>query len=214
MSEVTLEEIRHSASHVLAQAVLNFYPEAKLGIGPTIDDGFYYDFELPTTLTDEDLKKIEKEMKKIIKEKQTFSQFSLSKKEALAMMQKKDQPYKQELIEDFDYEQFSFFENGPFIDLCKGPHVENTKQIKAVKLLKVSGAYWRGSEDNKMLQRIYGTAFFTKEDLKAYLLRLEEAKKRDHRTLGKALQLFSIQDEVGPGLVLWHPGRKHAGSGE
>ncbi len=201
----TLDTIRHSAAHVLAQAVQKRYPTVKLGIGPTIDDGFYYDFDLPETLNDDDLKAIEEDMVKIIKEKQPFQHYDLSRDEAVEKLKSVDQNYKLEMIEDLDLETYSFYENGPFVDMCKGPHVENTIHIPVVKLLKVSGAYWRGSEKNKMLQRIYGTAFFDKKELRTYINQIEEAKKRDHRTLGKELKLFSIQESIGAGLVLWHP---------
>ena len=176
-----IEKIRHSASHVLAQAVLQLFPAAKLGIGPAIEEGFYYDFDLPRPLNPEDLEDLEKRMIKIIREKQVFRQFDRPKTDALEMMKERNQTYKLELIEDLGFDQFSFYENGPFLDLCRGPHVENTSEIGAVKLMKVAGAYWRGSEKNPMLQRIYGTAFPTQQELDDYLKRLEEAKKRDHR---------------------------------
>lgn len=201
----SLETIRHSAAHILAQAVQKRYPEAKLGIGPAIDDGFYYDFDLPVTLNDEDLQAIEDDMNVIIKEKQAFKQYDLNKEEAIQKLKDANQDYKLELIDDLNLDTYSFYENGPFVDLCKGPHVGNTIQVPVIKLLKVSGAYWRGSEKNKMLQRIYGTAFADKKELKTYLRQLEEAKKRDHRLLGKELKLFSIQESIGAGLVLWHP---------
>jgi threonyl-tRNA synthetase len=203
--DFSLDEIRHSASHILAVAVKRIFPEAKLGIGPAIENGFYYDFDLPRTLTPEDLKTIEKEMKKIIKSKIPFENISLSRAESLKMMEDQKQEYKCELINDLDSNEFSFYKNEDFIDLCKGPHIRHAGQIKAFKLLRVAGAYWRGSEENKMLQRIYGTAFYTKEDLKDYLHKLEEAKKRDHRIIGKQLDLFSLNDDIGAGLVLWHP---------
>ncbi len=203
--EFPLSTLRHSASHVLAQAVLHLYPTAKLGIGPAIEDGFYYDFDLDVFLTEEDLPKIEKEMKRILKEKQAFTHYDLNRKDALEKIAKSNQHYKKELIEDLNLDAYSFYENGPFVDLCKGPHIKHTKQIKAIKLLKVSGAYWRGSEKNKMLQRIYGTAFYSKDELNEYLERIEEAKKRDHRNIGRDLDLFSINEEIGGGLVLWHP---------
>jgi len=207
MSELIndLDTLRHSTSHVLAQAVLKLFPDAKLGIGPAINDGFYYDFDIDTPITEDDLINIESIMSDIIKEGQPFTQFSLDKDSSLKKLEKSNQPYKCELIKDLQLDHYSFYENGPFIDLCKGPHIENTKQIKAFKLLKVSGAYWKGSEANKMLQRIYGTAFLNSKDLKIYLNQLEEAKKRDHRKLGKELSLFSIKDDVGGGLILWHP---------
>ncbi len=207
MSQLTydLDTLRHSTSHVLAQAVLKLFPTAKLGIGPSISDGFYYDFDLDTPITEEDLKKLELMMTQIIDENQSFSHFSLGKEESLKILQKSNQPYKCELIDDLQLNDYSFYENGPFVDLCKGPHIQSTKEIKAFKLLKVSGAYWKGSEKNKMLQRIYGTAFFNPKNLKIYLHQLEEAKKRDHRKIGKELNLFSIQEEIGGGLILWHP---------
>ncbi|NBV42412.1 threonine--tRNA ligase, partial [bacterium] len=201
----TLFEIRHSASHVLAQAVLAMFPSAKLGIGPAIDEGFYYDFDLPRALTPDDLTELETRMKAIVAENQAFRRFDLARSEAESRLAGADQNYKLEIIRDLDLPDYSFYENGPFVDLCRGPHVSHTGEIGAVKLLRVSGAYWRGSEKNKMLQRIYGTAFATQEELDAYLHRLEEAQKRDHRMLGKALDLFSVQDEIGPGLILWHP---------
>jgi threonyl-tRNA synthetase len=204
MSNYPLETIRHSASHVLAQAVLRLFPDAKLGIGPAIEDGFYYDFELPRTLTPIDLLKLEKYIKQIIQEKQPFKQYDLTRAKSDAHFQDK-QPYKSELIRDLNLPDYSFYENGPFIDLCRGPHVSHTGEIGVVKLLRVSGAYWRGSEKNPMLQRIYGTAFHTQEELDTYLKHIEEAQKRDHRVLGKALDLFSIQEEIGGGLILWHP---------
>ncbi len=200
-----IDVIRHSASHVLAQAVISFFPEAKLGIGPAIENGFYYDFDLDTPITDEMLEKIEIKMNEIIKEKQSFKHFDLPKDKAIELMNQKNQPYKVELINDLNLSSYSFYENGPFLDLCKGPHCENTIRIPAIKLLTVSGAYWRGSEKNKMLQRIYGTAFHDKKALKQFIFQQEEAKKRDHRNLGKQLQLFSINDDIGSGLILWHP---------
>tara|TARA_B100000427_G_scaffold92742_2_gene76546 strand:- start:12716 stop:14458 length:1743 start_codon:yes stop_codon:yes gene_type:complete len=200
-----LDTLRHSTSHVLAQAVLKLFPTAKLGIGPSISDGFYYDFDLDVPITEEDLEKLELIMTQIIDENQLFSHFSLGKAESLKRLQQSNQPYKCELVNDLQLNDYLFYENGPFIDLCKGPHIQSTKEIKAFKLLKVSGAYWKGSEKNKMLQRIYGTAFFNPKDLKIYLHQLEEAKKRDHRKIGKELNLFSIQEEIGGGLILWHP---------
>lgn len=201
----SIQTLRHSASHVMAQAVQTLFPDVKLGIGPAIDDGFYYDFELSTPLTENDLIDIEKEMKKIIKEKQSFTSLQLSRKEAEKKLKEMHQTYKLEIINDLNLSTYSFFLNGPFTDLCRGPHIPHTKHIKAFKLLRVSGAYWKGSEKNTMLQRIYGTAFFDKESLNDYLEKLEEAKKRDHRTIGKQQDLFSINEDIGGGLVLWHP---------
>lgn len=205
MSQPTLYEIRHSASHVLAQAVLALFPDAKLGIGPAIDDGFYYDFDLSRTLTPDDLIDLEQKMAAILAEDQVFSTYVLDRAQTEAVIADSEQPYKLEIIRDLDLGDYSFYKNGSFVDLCRGPHVASTRQIGAIKLLRVSGAYWRGSEKNKMLQRIYGTAFHTQGELDAYLIRIEEAGKRDHRLLGKELDLFSIQDDVGPGLILWHP---------
>ena len=205
MSQPTLYEIRHSASHVLAQAVLALFPDAKLGIGPAIDDGFYYDFDLSRTLTPDDLIDLEQKMAAILAEDQVFSTYVLDRAQTEAVIADSEQPYKLEIVRDLDLGDYSFYKNGSFVDLCRGPHVASTRQIGAVKLLRVSGAYWRGSEKNKMLQRIYGTAFHTQGELDAYLIRIEEAGKRDHRLLGKELDLFSIQDDVGPGLILWHP---------
>lgn len=200
-----LSTIRHSAAHVLAQAVLRLFPDAKLGIGPAIDEGFYYDLELPRTLIPIDLLKLEKYMRQIIQEKQVFKQYDMSRQDSEKRFSDLNQTYKLEIIQDLNLNEYSFYENGPFIDLCRGPHVEHTGQIGAIKLLRVSGAYWRGSEKNKMLQRIYGTAFHTQEELETHIKQQEEALKRDHRVLGKALDLFSIQDDIGGGLILWHP---------
>ena len=202
---VALSTIRHSASHILAQAILRMFPDAKLGIGPSIEDGFYYDFDLPRSLTPQDLESLEVMMREIVKENQSFSTFNLPKADAVAMLAPKNQTYKLELIEGLNLPEYSFYENGPFVDLCKGPHVNSTAQVGAIKLLKIAGAYWKGSEKNPMLQRIYGTAFHTQEELDAYLKQVEEAAKRDHRLLVKELDLFSIRDEIGGGLVLWHP---------
>lgn len=173
----TLSTIRHSASHVLAQAVQKLFPNAKLGIGPAIDDGFYYDFDLEHTISDQDLEKIEYEMNQIIKENQSFSSYTLNKEDSIKQVQNLKQPYKIEIIDSLNKEEYSFYKNGPFIDLCRGPHVNHTQEIGVIKLLKVSGAYWKGSEKNKMLQRIYGTAFHNQADLDNYLHKLEEAKK-------------------------------------
>jgi threonyl-tRNA synthetase len=200
-----LEILRHSASHVMAQAVQELFPKVKVTIGPAIEDGFYYDFDSPRPFTPEDLEKIEGRMGEIIKSKLRFSRMVMSKDEAVALFQKKDENYKVELIRDVDSDEVSLYSQGEFTDLCRGPHVPHTGFIKAFKLTKVAGAYWRGDERNPMLQRIYGTAFPARTDLKEYLRVLEEAKKRDHRKLGKELDLFSIVDEAGPGLVIWHP---------
>lgn len=200
-----LDTLRHSTAHILAQAVLKKYPTAKLGIGPAIENGFYYDFELDTSLTDSDLQELEGIMQQIIAEDQGFTCFTQTRAETESRLAQTNQPYKEELVRDLDLDEYSFYANGPFIELCRGPHIQSTKQVKAFKLLHVSGAYWKGAEKNPMLQRIYGTAFSSQKELKQYLHRLEEAKKRDHRKLGKALNLFSIQEDIGGGLILWHP---------
>ncbi len=200
-----LEIIRHSASHVMAQAVLRLYPGAKLAIGPAIENGFYYDFELPQPLTAEDLPRIEGEMAKIISADLPFERYELSKAEALELFQAKGEKYKQELVEGLEDGSISFYKQGDFTDLCRGPHLPSTGRIKAFKLMSVAGAYWRGDSSREMLQRIYGTAFASKSQLDDYLKFLEEAAKRDHRKLGKELDLFSIDDQIGGGLVLWHP---------
>ena len=202
MSE-KLEAMRHSASHVMAEAVKSMFGDAKFGIGPAIDDGFYYDFDLPRTLTPDDLITIETKMTEIIASNSSFISEELSKDEAKKLFA--DQPYKLELIDELPDEKVSIYRQGDFVDLCKGPHVDTTGQIKAFKLLNIAGAYWRGSEKNPMLQRIYGTAFPSRKDLKKHLADLEEAAKRDHRRLGKDLDLFSIHDIGGAGLVCWHP---------
>jgi threonyl-tRNA synthetase len=205
--ESKLEKIRHSASHILAQAVLKLYPDAKLGIGPAIDEGFYYDFEFSSPIEESDLKKIEKEMKKIVKKNLPFQQIFMSREEAKKYLKAIDQDYKLELLEDIPDEDLSFYTTGDndFIDLCRGPHVESTNEIGAIKLLKTAGAYWRGDENNKMLTRIYGTAFETKEELKEHLQKLEMAEKRNHRVLGKQLKLFALIPEIGQGLPVWLP---------
>ncbi|HMM61423.1 MAG TPA: threonine--tRNA ligase, partial [Candidatus Rifleibacterium sp.] len=192
-------------AHIMAEAVLKLFPEAQFGIGPAIENGFYYDFLLPRALTTEDLASVEKEMEEIIKAKSPFVRKVVSREEALDMFKKMNQTFKLELIEELGDQTISVFSQGKFVDLCRGPHVQDSGAIKNFKLLSVAGAYWRGDEKRPMLQRIYGTAFMTKEELKEYLDRLEEAKKRDHRKLGKELDLFTTHEEVGPGLVFWHP---------
>ncbi|NLN55978.1 MAG: threonine--tRNA ligase [Clostridiales bacterium] len=197
--------LRHTASHILAQAVKRLYPETQLAIGPAIKDGFYYDFDRVTPFTEEELEKIEAEMKKIVKENLKIERFTLPRDEAVKFMTEKNEPYKTELINDLpEGEEISFFKQGDFTDLCAGPHVTYTSAVKALKLMSVAGAYWRGSEKNKMLTRIYGTAFASKDELEAYLNMLEEAKKRDHRKLGKELGLFSLMEE-GPGFPFFLP---------
>jgi len=187
----------------MADAVQSLYPGTKLGIGPAIDNGFYYDFDRKEPFTPDDLAKIEKKMEAIIKADEPFKKESISKKEAQKVFKK--ETYKLELINELKDDQISVYKHGKFVDLCKGPHIESTGQVKAFKLLSIAGAYWRGNENNPMLQRIYGTAFATDKDLRKHLKLLEEAKKRDHRKLGKELGYFTIQDEIGAGLVLYHP---------
>ncbi|HSQ33480.1 MAG TPA: threonine--tRNA ligase [Peptostreptococcaceae bacterium] len=199
------EIFRHTSAHILAQAIKRLYPDAKLAIGPAIENGFYYDIDLEHRLTPQDLEKLEAEMKKIAKEDLTLERFELSKEEALKLMKEQGEDYKVELINDLpEGETLSFYKQGDFIDLCRGPHLPSTKKVKAVKLLNIAGAYWRGDEKNKMLQRIYGVSFEKSKDLEDYLHLLEEAKKRDHRKLGKELELFMIPDE-GPGFPLFLP---------
>lgn len=219
-----LDVMRHSAAHVMAKAIQSFYPEAKFGIGPVIADGFYYDIDLQKTLKEEDLLRIEDKMREIIQADESFLRKEMSLSDAMVFFEKKGQPYKVELLRDLKTrgttqpkediqgevdiqagEKVSLYETGDFVDLCRGPHVDSTKQIGAFKLHRVAGAYWRGNEKNKMLQRIYGLCFETEEELDAYEALLEEAKKRDHRMLGVALDLFTFSDLVGSGLPLWTP---------
>ena len=202
-----LAKIRHSASHILATAVLRLFPEAKLDIGPATETGFYYDFDLDHKFTAEDLEKIEAEMKRIVNENQHFEKFTLSRADAEKKIKELGQAeYKLGRLADIpEGEEISFYKNGDFCDLCCGEHVKYSKQVKAFKLLSVAGAYHRGDENNKQLQRIYGTAFASKDELEKYLTQLEEAKMRDHRKLGKEMNLFLIDDKVGQGLILWKP---------
>jgi len=204
-SDRGLYALRHSAAHVMAQAVRRLYPGVKLAIGPPIEDGFYYDLELPTQLTDGDLPKIEAEMAKIIQADYPFEQTFIRKEEAVKSLTERGERYKLEIIDDIPDATLSLYTDGDFVDLCEGPHVASTSQVKAVKLLSVAGAYWRGDERNPQLQRIYGTAYFTAAELEAHLQRLEEAKRRDHRRLGKELGLFSFEELAGPGVVFYHP---------
>ena len=211
ISECTFEDelgrnaLRHTASHVLAQAVKRLYPDTKLAIGPSIKEGFYYDFDRDHPFTEEELAALEAEMKRITKENLKLERFTLPRAEAIALMEERGEPYKVELIHDLpEDEELSFFRQGDFVDLCAGPHVTYTSAVKAFKLTSVAGAYWRGSEKNKMLTRIYGTAFSNKTDLEEYLARIEEAKRRDHRKLGNELGLFTIMDE-GPGFPFFLP---------
>lgn len=204
-SEEGKNAYRHTTSHILAQAVLRLFPETKLAIGPAIADGYYYDFDTEHTFTPDDLLKIEEEMAKIIKEDLPLVRKEVSREEALAMFKEKGEKYKAELIEDLPADALiSTYQQGEFIDLCAGPHIPSTGKIKAVKLMSLAGAYWRGNEKNKMLQRIYGTSFPKKSELDEYLFRLEEAKKRDHRKLGQELKLFAVMDE-GPGFPFFFP---------
>lgn len=204
-SDAGKEIYRHSTSHVMAHAVKKLFPEVKLAIGPSIQEGYYYDFDLEKTFTPEDLGHIEKEMAAIIKKDSPFVRKEMSRKDAVRMFEEMGESYKVELINALSDETVTIYEEDGFSDLCRGPHLASTGKIAAFKLLSVAGAYWRGDEKNKMLQRIYGTAYNNTKDLKKYLDFLEEVKKRDHRRLGKELDLFSINDEIGSGLVLWHP---------
>ena len=196
---------RHTSSHVMAQAIKHLWPEVKLAIGPAIDNGFYYDLDLDYRLSEEDFPKIQKEMKKIINAAYTLERFELPREEAIEFMEKEEEPYKVELIRDLPEDTIiSFYRQGDFTDLCAGPHLDHTGQVKAIKLMSVAGAYWRGDEKNKMLQRIYGTSFPTQEELEEYINRIEEAKRRDHRKIGKEMDLFVMMDE-GPGFPFFMP---------
>lgn len=200
-----LNIMRHSCSHILAEAVMDMFPEAKLGIGPSTEEGFYYDFELPRTLIPEDLKLLEKRMQKIIKQNLPFKKRVVDKTKAIDFFKKAKQSYKVELLKDLPNKQVTFYEQGNFVDLCSGPHLKSTGEIGSFKLLSIAGAYWRGSEKNPMLQRIYGTCFENQKELDTYLKEKEEIEKRDHRKLGKTLDIYSSNDEVGAGLTIWHP---------
>ena len=203
--DLDLQVLRHTASHIMAQAIKRLFPQAKLAIGPAIENGFYYDIDVEPKLVEADLEKIEAEMKKIIKENLKIESFKLPRKEALKLMEERNEPYKVELINELpEDEEISFFKQGEFVDLCTGPHMLYTKAVKVFKLMNITGAYWRGDEKNKMLQRIYATAFENKENLEKYLEELEEAKKRDHRKIGKELELFMIAPE-GPGFPFFLP---------
>lgn len=204
-SPEALEIIRHSASHLMAQAVKELFPKAKVTIGPAIESGFYYDFDVDASFTPEDLERIEAKMAELAAADLKIERSELSSNDAIKMFTDMGESYKAELINDLGAENVSIYTQGAFADLCRGPHLPSTSRIKAFKLLSIAGAYWRGDEKNRMLQRIYGTAFADKKELDAYLHRLEEAKRRDHRKLGKELDLFSFSDEVGAGLVIWHP---------
>lgn len=200
-----LDTLRHSTSHILAAAVQELFPGIKLGIGPSIATGFYYDFEKEEPFTPQDLKRIEKRMREIIKKGLPFQKGILSRSQAEKLLKKNKENFKLELLKGLKDKEISFYTTGDFIDLCRGPHIKSTRQVKAFKLTSIAGAYWRGKETNPMLQRIYGTAFFSKEELDKHLRNIEEAKRRDHRKLGRSLDLFSIHDEAGAGLVIYHP---------
>lgn len=204
-SKEGLEILRHSTAHIMAMAVTHLFPDVKLGIGPTIEGGFYYDFDLPKKLTEEELEKIEEEMKRIVESDMPIIRQELTSHEAINIMKKLGQTYKVELIKDINEEMVSFYKQGDFIDLCRGPHLPSTGIARVFKLLSIAGAYWRGKETNPILQRIYGTAFTNEDDLKKYLENLSEAEKRDHRKIGRELDLFSFHEEGGPGLAYWHP---------
>ena len=204
-SPEALEIVRHSASHLMAQAVKELFPAAKVTIGPAIESGFYYDFDIDTPFTPEDLERIEVRMAELSKADIKVERKVLSSADAITLFSDMDEPYKIELINDLGVESVSVYSQGGFADLCRGPHLPSTSRIKAFKLLSIAGAYWRGNEKNRMLQRIYGTAFTDKKELEAYLDRIEEAKRRDHRKLGKELDLFSFSDEIGAGFAIWHP---------
>ncbi|HDL89944.1 MAG TPA: threonine--tRNA ligase, partial [Thermodesulforhabdus norvegica] len=200
-----LDILRHSTSHVMAQAVKELFPEAKVAIGPSIENGFYYDFDVSKPFTPEDLEKIEARMAEIVQEHLPFQRREMSRSEAIEFFRKMGETYKVELLENMEDGMVSLYQQGGFVDLCRGPHIPHTGYIKAFKLTGVAGAYWRGDERNPMLQRIYGTAFSDKKTLKKYLNFLEEAKRRDHRRLGRELDLFQFNEEVGPGMVIYHP---------
>ena len=205
MSHDSLHALRHSAAHIMAQAVRRLYPQVKLAIGPPIENGFYYDLDLPVKLTDEDLPKIENEMRNIVKENHPFTQSFMNKSEAVTFFQERGETYKLEIVDGIPDPRVSIYSDGEFVDLCEGPHVQSTGEVKAIKLLSLAGAYWRGDEHKAQLQRIYGTAYFTPGELDAHLKRLEEAKRRDHRRLGTELGLFSFEELAGPGVVFYHP---------
>ncbi len=203
-SPEALQQLRHSAAHILAQAVLDLFPDTKLAIGPAIKDGFYYDFDREEPFAEEDLRRLESKMERIVAEAQEFRQKPISKREAEKFFKERKQPYKLEILEGLKEGEITLVQNGPFVDLCRGNHIHSTKEVAAFKLLSIAGAYWRGNEHNRMLQRIYGTAFYDKKELEQYLTQLEEAKKRDHRKLGRELDLFSFHPEA-PGMPFYHP---------
>ena len=201
-----LEILRHSAAHIMAHAVVDLYgQDVKVAIGPAIDDGFYYDFDLPSNFSPDDFERIEARVKEIVASNTPFERRVIAAKDAIQLFEEKGQSYKLELLQDLGDQEISLYTVGDFVDLCRGPHLPHAGLLKAFKLTRVAGAYWRGDESRPMLQRLYGTAFFDEKALKKYLHQLEEAKKRDHRKIGKELELFTIQDQVGPGLILWQP---------
>ncbi|MEJ2364847.1 MAG: TGS domain-containing protein, partial [Deltaproteobacteria bacterium] len=204
-SEEALEILRHTASHVMAQAVQILYPQAKITIGPAIENGFYYDFDCPDTFSAEDLPRIEAKMDEIIKRATPIQRRVLDRQKAIQLFREKNETYKVEMLEEMEDPTVSVYGQDDWLDLCRGPHLINTSEVKAFKLTGVAGAYWRGDERNPMLQRIYGTAFYSTKDLKRHLHLLEEARKRDHRKLGRELDLYQVSDEAGPGLIIYHP---------
>jgi len=203
--DLDLEVLRHSTSHIMAQAVKRIFPEAKLGIGPSIRNGFYYDFGIDGALLSENLAQVEKEMRKIIKENLPFEKELVTKKKAIEVFRKRKEPYKLQLLEQIEDEKVTLYRQGEFVDLCRGPHLESTGKVEFFRLLSLAGAYWRGKEGNPMLTRIYGTSFHTEKELEQYLRQIEEAKRRDHRRLGRELELFSISSDLGAGLIIYHP---------
>ncbi|NTU50864.1 MAG: threonine--tRNA ligase, partial [Candidatus Aminicenantes bacterium] len=205
MNDIPIDVLRHSAAHLLAHAVLDLYPETRTGIGPAVETGFYYDFLRETPFTPDDLEKIEKRMKEIAKENQPIERLVLTKDEAVRLFEERKQGLKVELIREKGDATVTVYRQGPFADFCLGPHVASTGLLQNVKLLSVSGAYWKGDERGPQMQRIYGAVFATKKELEDHLRMLEEARKRDHRKLGAELDLFSTSDDLGGGLILWHP---------
>lgn len=203
--DLNLEILRHSTSHVMAQAVKRLFPEARLGIGPAIRNGFYYDFGIDGTVLSQNLTRVQKEMKKIIKEDLPFEKDLLTKEKATEVFRERKEPYKVQLLEEIEDEIVTIYRQGEFVDLCRGPHLESTGKVRFFRLISVAGAYWRGKEGNPMLTRIYGTSFHTEKKLEEYLRQIEEAKRRDHRRLGRELDLFSISSELGAGLIVYHP---------
>jgi len=201
----TLDVLRHSTSHIMAQAVKRLFPQVKLGIGPSIKDGFYYDFDIDGEVLSQNLERVEEEMRKIVKEDLPFEREMLSKERAREVFKERGESYKLELLEQVEDDEVSIYRQGEFVDLCRGPHIKSTGEVRFFRLLSVAGAYWRGKEENPMLSRIYGTAFFEKEGMDRYIHQIEEAKRRDHRRLGKDLNLFDLSSELGAGLVIYHP---------